>query len=242
MAVALVERWSEWPGAKMVICGPRGSGKTHLAHVWAKLSGARIVGADTLAEAEIPDLASGPVCVEDVPQIAGDRPAEEALFHLHNLVLAQGHSLLMTAEREPTLWPLVLPDLKSRIMGAQVARMGAPDDALLTALLAKQFADCRISPGTCRAATPLPGRWWRRWTRRRWRTRSGSHGLWLSRCWRAWPPRTTTAPPEPASREDGCLQRLAATAARGQDCGQQAPGISAPLSSIRCRTRGISPS
>ena len=146
MAVALVERWSEWPGAKMVICGPRGSGKTHLAHVWAKLSGARIVGADTLAEAEIPDLASGPVCVEDVPQIAGDRPAEEALFHLHNLVLAQGHSLLMTAEREPTLWPLVLPDLKSRIMGAQVARMGAPDDALLTALLAKQFADRQITP------------------------------------------------------------------------------------------------
>ncbi|MGR3370779.1 MAG: HdaA/DnaA family protein [Sagittula sp.] len=147
MAVALVERWSEWPGAKMVICGPRGSGKTHLAHVWAKLSGARIVGADTLAEAEIPDLASGPVCVEDVPQIAGDRPAEEALFHLHNLVLAQGHSLLMTAEREPTLWPLVLPDLKSRIMGAQVARLGAPDDALLTALLAKQFADRQITPG-----------------------------------------------------------------------------------------------
>ena len=146
MAVALVERWSEWPGAKMVICGPRGSGKTHLAHVWAKLSGARIVGADTLPEAEIPDLASGPVCVEDVPQIAGDRPAEEALFHLHNLVLAQGHSLLMTAEREPTLWPLVLPDLKSRIMGAQVARLGAPDDALLTALLAKQFADRQITP------------------------------------------------------------------------------------------------
>ena len=144
MAVALVERWSEWPGAKMVICGPRGSGKTHLAHVWAKLSGARIVGADTLPEAEIPDLASGPVCVEDVPQIAGDRPAEEALFHLHNLVLAQGHSLLMTAAREPTLWPLVLPDLKSRIMGAQVARLGAPDDALLTGVLAKLFADRQI--------------------------------------------------------------------------------------------------
>ncbi|EBA09895.1 DnaA ATPase domain-containing protein [Sagittula stellata] len=147
MAVALIDRWSEWPGAKMVICGPRGSGKTHLAHVWAKLSGARILNADTLAGADIPDLAAAPLCVEDVERIAGDRPAEEALFHLHNLALAQGHQLLMTAEREPSLWPLVLPDLKSRIMGAQVARLGAPDDALLTALLAKQFADRQITPG-----------------------------------------------------------------------------------------------
>lgn len=146
MAVALVERWRDWPARKMVLCGPKGSGKTHLAHVWARLSDARIVTAVSLPTADIPSLADHPVCVEDIESIASNRPAEEALFHLHNLALAQGQSLLLTSEREPTHWPLSVPDLKSRVLGAQVARLGAPDDALLTAVLAKLFADRQIAP------------------------------------------------------------------------------------------------
>ncbi|MBP0481108.1 DnaA ATPase domain-containing protein [Sagittula salina] len=146
LAVALVERWEEWPARKMVLCGPKGSGKTHLAHVWARLTGAPIIAAKSLLQADIPALAAAPVCIEDIEAIAGDRPAEEALFHLHNLALAQGHALLLTAGRDPTHWPLVLPDLKSRMMGAQVAHLGAPDDALLTAVMAKLFADRQLMP------------------------------------------------------------------------------------------------
>jgi DnaA regulatory inactivator Hda len=147
MAVALVESWQMWSAGKMALCGPAGSGKTHLAHVWAKLSGARIVPARGLSKAEVPDLAEGSVCVEDIDEIAGDREAEETLFHLHNLVLAQGHKLMVTAAKEPAHWGITLPDLQSRMMGAQVARLEAPDDALLTAVLAKLFADRQLTPG-----------------------------------------------------------------------------------------------
>lgn len=147
MAVAQIEAWRDWPARKMILSGPHGSGKTHLAHVWAQMSGARIVAARDLRLEAIPVLASAPVCVEDVETIAGDAAAEEALFHLHNLVLSNGGALLLTAEREPIHWKLGLPDLASRMMGAQLAHISEPDDTLLSALLAKLFDDRQLVPG-----------------------------------------------------------------------------------------------
>ncbi|SMX49453.1 DnaA ATPase domain-containing protein [Maliponia aquimaris] len=147
LAVAQIERWRDWPARKMILSGPTGSGKTHLAHVWAQMSGARIEQARALDSADIPALAAGPVCVEDVEEIAGQPALEEALFHLHNMVLANGGALLLTAARDPAYWNLGLPDLSSRMMGAQVAHIAEPDDALLAAVLAKLFDDRQVVPG-----------------------------------------------------------------------------------------------
>ncbi|WP_286197054.1 chromosomal replication initiator DnaA [Tropicibacter sp. R15_0] len=148
LAVALVESWENWAGHKMVLNGKAGSGKTHLAHVWAKMSGARIVAAQGLEYADIPSLADQNICVENVDQIAGNLRAEEAMFHLHNLVLAQGHFLMLTGCAAPKLWPLQLPDLHSRIQGAQSATLSGPDDMLLSALLVKLFSDRQIVPAS----------------------------------------------------------------------------------------------
>ncbi|MFC3119315.1 P-loop NTPase family protein [Jhaorihella thermophila] len=146
LAVALIDDWRNWPGGKLALSGPAGSGKTHLTHVWAAHTGARIVPAGDLTEDAVPDLAQGPVAVEDVPEIAADPRAQAALFHLHNLVLAQGHRLLMTGRDAPRHWGLTLPDLQSRVEGAQNATLDEPDDALLAAVLAKLFADRQITP------------------------------------------------------------------------------------------------
>lgn len=146
MAVALIEGWQTWPGRKLVLEGPKGSGKTHLVHVWAKASGARIIKATDLTDADVPALARGNVAIEDVALIAGDSAAENAMFHLHNLVLAEGHALLMTADRPAARWGLVLPDLASRMQGTTATRLEAPDDRLLSALLAKLFADRQLVP------------------------------------------------------------------------------------------------
>lgn len=146
MALGLVEAWPNWAGGKLVLSGSKGAGKTHLAHVWAALSGARIVAASDLNEDIIPSLAQGPVAVEDVPDIAADMDAQKALFHLHNLVLAEGHTLLLTGEREPKYWGLTLPDLMSRMQGTTVARLEEPDDMLLTVVLAKLFSDRQLTP------------------------------------------------------------------------------------------------
>lgn len=145
-ALATVEDWRDWPGGKLVLVGPKGAGKTHLAHVWAALSGARIVAAAELAAADIPALAARPVAVEDADRIAQDGAAEAALFHLHNLALAERRALLVTGRDAPGRWGLGLPDLESRLQAAGIVRLAAPDDALLSALLAKLFADRQLSP------------------------------------------------------------------------------------------------
>lgn len=146
LAVALLENWSAWPGGKFLLIGPAGAGKTHLAHVWAALTGGRIISAMGLAAADVPAVSQGPVCIEDAHGLAGRRADEEACFHLHNLTLASGHPLLFTAQDRPNRWGLSLPDLQSRLEGAQSADLPAPDDALLSVLMAKLFADHQITP------------------------------------------------------------------------------------------------
>lgn len=143
-AVEAVQTWHDWPLGKLVLVGPEGAGKTHLAHVWAALVEAQIVDAREIGprvEALAQATAIGPVVVEDADAVAGDRGAEEALFHLHNLALAEGAPLLVTAKSPPARWGLTLPDLKSRMQGSALVSLSGPDDALLTAVLVKQFAD-----------------------------------------------------------------------------------------------------
>jgi len=146
LAVTIIDAPQNWPGGKLVLTGPPDSGKTHLSHVWAAQSGARILAARDLRRDDVPMLAQGPVAVEDVPEIATDPDAQVALFHLHNLVLAEGHTLLLSGQRLPHLWAMSLPDLQSRIDAAQHVALDHPDDALLGAVLAKLFDDRQIIP------------------------------------------------------------------------------------------------
>ncbi|WP_372990085.1 chromosomal replication initiator DnaA [Sulfitobacter sp.] len=146
IAAAMIDGWRTWAGRKLVLTGPAGSGKTHLTHVWATQSGARIIQARDLARADIPDLARSCVAVENVPLIADHPDAQTALFHLHNLVLAEGHSLLLTGTPPVARWQLTLPDLTSRMQAAGAVALEAPDDMLLTAVLAKLLADRQLTP------------------------------------------------------------------------------------------------
>ncbi|MEY8831390.1 DnaA/Hda family protein [Sedimentitalea sp. XS_ASV28] len=146
MAVAMIDASDSWPNGKLVLSGPSGAGKTHLTHVWAAANDAEIVTAADLPSRDIPALAKWCAAVEDVPQIAADTEAQNALFHLHNLILSQGNRLLLTGRGAPNLWALTLPDLQSRIDGTTHIALLAPDDRLLAAVLAKLFADRQITP------------------------------------------------------------------------------------------------
>lgn len=144
-ALAAVDDWRNWPGGKLVLTGPKGSGKTHLARLWAAEAGAALLPAADLTTADLPALsAHGAVAVEDAETAAGNPQAEAAFFHLHNLVTQSGH-LLVTASLPPRDWGLALPDLASRLQAAALARIEAPDDALLSAVLIKLFADRQIT-------------------------------------------------------------------------------------------------
>ncbi|MEO8530500.1 MAG: DnaA/Hda family protein [Deltaproteobacteria bacterium] len=148
VAVQALEHWQGWPSGKLLIAGPEGSGKSHLAQVWADLAGATLLD-------DIKGLVDGHVAIDGLEHIAGDPAREEALFHLHNHVLAAGNRLLITSRCEPARLDFTLPDLQSRMLGTQLIKLDAPDETLLTAVMAKLFDDrqVNISPAVISYAT-----------------------------------------------------------------------------------------
>src|SRR5690606_24198288 len=60
-AVALVERWPDWPAPVVVLAGPPGSGKTHLASIWREAAYAAAVTASDLSGAGLPAEPAGPI-------------------------------------------------------------------------------------------------------------------------------------------------------------------------------------
>jgi chromosomal replication initiation ATPase DnaA len=140
-AVALVDRWPDWPVGAAVLVGPKGSGKTHLANVWRLRSGAALARASDLSRERVPDFAAaGALVVEDIPTLTD----QAALFHLLNLVREQRLQILLTTDTAPGDLRIELPDLFSRLKALPLAAIAAPDDALLRAVLVKLFADRQI--------------------------------------------------------------------------------------------------
>ena len=135
-AVAWIDRWPDWPHFALAIAGPAGAGKSHLAAVWQARAGAM--------------PAPGPAQVAPHGRYimdGADRVADETTFlHLYNLTAERGGNLLLIARDPPARWPLRLPDLRSRLAGVPVAQLAAPDDALLAAVMVKQFADRQLRP------------------------------------------------------------------------------------------------
>lgn len=148
-AVAWIDRWPEWPGGVLLLCGPAGAGKTHLAKVWQAASGAEELDAGLLLAPGFNPL-DGALCryLEDVDRLlaGADAELERTLLHLYNATRERGGQLLLTARLPVARWAAELPDLASRLGAAQSAALQEPDDHLLQALLVKLFADRQIRP------------------------------------------------------------------------------------------------
>jgi chromosomal replication initiation ATPase DnaA len=141
-ALALIDSWPDWPARANALVGPEGSGKTHLATIWAAAAGARVVSGRHLGELDLPAaLATGALVVEDAAALED----EPTLFHLINLAREEEAFVLFTARSIPSLWPVRLPDLVSRLRALPVVALDAPDDALLRGVLVKLAADRQLA-------------------------------------------------------------------------------------------------
>lgn len=139
-AVTVVDAWPNWPSPVVILAGPVGSGKTHLAAIWQARSGATAIHPVEGAGAE-EAAAAGPVLFEDVDRKGFD---DRSLFHVVNNIRQNGHTLLMTTRLWPMSWPVELPDLRSRLKAATVVEIGEPDDELLSQVIVKLFADRQL--------------------------------------------------------------------------------------------------
>tara|TARA_R110002020_G_scaffold189446_11_gene388581 strand:+ start:24927 stop:25631 length:705 start_codon:yes stop_codon:yes gene_type:complete len=141
-AVGIVDRWPDWPSPVVILAGPTGSGKSHLAGIWAERVGARVVNIERPDPMVLEMAALGPVLIEDIDRSAFD---ETALFHLINAVREHESALLITTRLWPAGWNVTLPDLVSRLKAATVVEIAEPDEELLAQILVKLFADRQVA-------------------------------------------------------------------------------------------------
>lgn len=141
-AVDALDRWPDDAGRVMALCGPAGCGKSHLARLWAERVGALPLEGGEAALADPLELEGRPVLL-DIAQDADD----ETLFHLINLAQQDGGALLLVSRPSPRRWAVSVPDLRSRLDAVRVVAMEAPDDTVLSAILAARFAERSITPG-----------------------------------------------------------------------------------------------
>ncbi len=142
-AVAFIDGWPGWPKQSAVLCGPLGSGKTHLCSVWRTKSRAGSVSAAKLSDSDLTVLEDRhALVVEDIDQGISD---EKLLFHALNLSREKSASLLLTCETPPGDIPINLPDLRSRLRGLPLVAIDTPDEALLKAVLIKLFSDRQLA-------------------------------------------------------------------------------------------------
>ena len=144
-AYAFLMQWPLWPKNRAVFLqGEKGSGKTHLTHVWAKEAESFFLDINALHQLDlVPFIQKNPhLVLENVEKLAD----QQVLFHLLNVVKEQEGALLLTSDMSPALLPFELPDLSSRLKSMPLISLENPDDTLIEAILYKRFADLQMKP------------------------------------------------------------------------------------------------
>lgn len=144
-AVAWLDQWPDWKMPALCLFGPAGSGKTHLLHIWADVSGAKIIEGSDLTTSSVPDL------LETGQGLAidnADKCPSDSLFHLYNLAKETNKKLFLASKEAPAHWEIELKDLASRLRACPSISLRYPDEDMMAGLMMKQFMDrnLQLSP------------------------------------------------------------------------------------------------
>jgi chromosomal replication initiation ATPase DnaA len=140
-ALDIIERWPDWPDRILTLIGPPGSGKSHLLAIFAERAAALVADPARLpSPAELAAAAPQAIALDGLERTED----ETALFHLLNFAVEHRVFVLMATDRPSTAATVRLPDLLSRLRRAPVVEIGAPDDALMRAVLEKLLRDRQL--------------------------------------------------------------------------------------------------
>ncbi|GFZ79345.1 hypothetical protein RLOatenuis_1060 [Rickettsiales bacterium] len=136
-----IKKWPAWADKFLVVCGERGSGKTHLAHIWHKASYAVFLSAQDLErKSDFDDIfkQSSAFIIDDEHCLEN----EKEMLHFYNLAREQNCWVLINIATNPQ--DINLPDLRSRFLSLPTFFLGSPDEELLKVLLGKQLAERQL--------------------------------------------------------------------------------------------------
>ena len=130
----------------LVLCGPPGSGKSHLAcgladwwrHHFPEVSVAYISGAefareyaDALAKSRLEAWrdevrGAGLFILDDLGELGDKRPAQQELLHALDALADRGALVVVTARTLPAQWPVLLTALRGRLSAGLAVSLAFP--------------------------------------------------------------------------------------------------------------------
>ena len=143
-ATAWIDSWPSWPDSTWGLNGhgPEASGKSHLAEVWARKSGAVMLRPADLAVEKLPEFLrqSRYAVLDNVDETLPGVPA----FHLYNMIVEQRGALLVLSRAPVSRMELHPADVKSRFAALPAVAISDPDDALISGIMDKLFRDRQL--------------------------------------------------------------------------------------------------
>jgi chromosomal replication initiation ATPase DnaA len=139
-----IDNWPNWQGSIFpnitCIYGPKGSGKTHLAHIWQIKASAYKITLRDLEQFSYRDLAES-YLIDDIEQLLIN---EHNLLHFINYVIENKRFLLITARTKLHNLTIHTPDLRSRLQSFITYEIMPPNEELIEQMLVKSFSDLQI--------------------------------------------------------------------------------------------------
>lgn len=140
-ALRVLENWPQWPFPIISIYGPKGSGKTYLAHLWAHKTHAPFLEIKDLEKNLISDFSFPSSSCFILEDFQASPHFDETIFHFYNCVLEQKGFLLITSENPLFHMSYTLKDLESRLKSIPSFNLNLPDEHLLLQLMQRYFEE-----------------------------------------------------------------------------------------------------
>jgi len=140
-AYDFINNWPNWIKRIVNICGPVGSGKTHLASILKKKTSTLYLKSNQLNDNTYFDFKpKEALIIENLD----DKINEKILFSLWNLVMQDNKYFLITSVKPINFYKFKLNDLQSRVMSCFNVGIKLPDDDLISVILTKNFSDKQV--------------------------------------------------------------------------------------------------